>query len=157
MILTGSVSAIHPFPPCPQYSASKHAIVGLVRSVGPALLLSDNIAVNCTCPAFIPTPLSPPGLKEAWPQEWITTVDIVARAIRELSDDDGVVNQDGKSDGKNGEVKTGQVVECVIDKLYYREGLPFADESEKFLIEESYFRDGLWQKGIAGELGPRTT
>jgi NAD(P)-dependent dehydrogenase (short-subunit alcohol dehydrogenase family) len=152
MIITGSLASIYAFPPCVQYTASKHGLVGLVRSVGPLLLDSDNIALNMTCPSFIPSSLSPKGLKEAWPQHWITKVDIVCRAVDELSDERGRVEQDGRSDGKDGQIKAGEVVECALHNLWYREPTTFPDESEKFLIEDACKKDGLWAQGIAGKL-----
>ncbi|MFG2879466.1 SDR family NAD(P)-dependent oxidoreductase [Streptomyces sp. NPDC048337] len=38
------------------YSASKHAVVGLVRSLGP-VLAADGISVNALCPGLVDTPL----------------------------------------------------------------------------------------------------
>ncbi|KIX07269.1 uncharacterized protein Z518_01922 [Rhinocladiella mackenziei CBS 650.93] len=151
MIITGSLASIYAFAPCVQYAASKHGLVGLVRSIGPQLLRTDNIALNMTCPSFIPTPLSPKGLKEVWPQHWITKVDIVCRAVDELSDEKGRVVQDGKSDGTDGQIKAGEVVECALDNLWYRESTQYPDESEKFLIEDANKMDGLWAQALAGK------
>lgn len=61
----------------------------------------------------------------------------------ELIDEDGRVEQDGGSDGVDGVTKTGMCVEGVVEKLYYREEVESADESQEFLraqVEEG----GLW-------------
>ena len=148
MVITASCVGQYPFAIAPQYTASKHACVGLTRSVGALLLRHENVAVNCIMPAFVATPLLPGNLASMWPQEYITPLSTMCRAYDELADVDGKVVQDGKSDGKDGEVKAGQSVECVVDKLFYRTHVPPADESQAFLLKESG-DDGLWAKAIA--------
>ena len=144
LVITSSCSAFYPFPAAPQYASAKHSLVGLTRSVGARLFAQDNIAVNCVCPAFIDTGLIPPALLEAWPQKWVTPFSTLNRAFSELIDEDGKVEQDGKSEGEHGVVKTGQAVEVVVDNLFYRKPVEYPDESQRFLIEESIKPDGLW-------------
>jgi NAD(P)-dependent dehydrogenase (short-subunit alcohol dehydrogenase family) len=51
----------------PIYSANKHAVVGLVRSLGPALA-GDGVRINAICPGFAETGIIAPirdGLIEA--------------------------------------------------------------------------------------------
>lgn len=147
-VITSSVTGQYPFPPAAQYAASKAAVLSLARSVGPWLLESDGIAVNTIMPGYVATNIGPPGLNEAWPQHWITPLTTITRAIQELISEDGAVEQDGRSDGKNGTIKTGQSIECSVDKLYYRDPVSFADEAEQFAIEQSLTRDGLWETHI---------
>lgn len=144
VVITASCTAQYPFPVAPHYVASKSTLLGLTRAVGPWLLKSDNIAVNCVMPGYCATNLTPIGLNDAWPQHWITPVESVVRAFEELAQVDGKVAADGKSDGKDGVVKAGQAVEVVIDKLYYRDPVPYPHESQRFLIDESLTEDGLW-------------
>ena len=148
MVITASCAGIYPFPVAPQYNASKHACVGLTRGVGGTLYAIDNIAVNCIMPAFIATPLIPGKLAEMWPQQWITPFSTLNRAYDELISEDGKISQDGKSDGPDGQVKFGQSVEVVVDNLFYRKAVDFADESQKFLIEDAHKPDGLWIKSV---------
>jgi hypothetical protein len=107
----------------------------------------DNLAVNCICPAFVATPLMPETITSIWPKEYLTPYSTLMRAYDELMDDQGHVEQDGMSDGEDGVVKTGRSVEVVVDKLYYRKPVEFADESQKFLIEDAHKPDGLWIQG----------
>lgn len=144
VVITSSCTAQYPFPVAPQYAAGKASLLSLTRSIGPLLMENDNIAVNCIMPAYVATNITPPGLNEAWPQKWITPVGTMARAIDELISETGEVMQDGLSDGKDGVIKTGQSVECVIDKLLYRSPVEYPDDSQRFLIEESLTKDGLW-------------
>ncbi|KAI1609638.1 hypothetical protein EDD37DRAFT_204952 [Exophiala viscosa] len=148
VVITSSCTALYPFPVAVQYAASKAAIFSLVRSVGKNLLASDNVAVNCIMPAYVDTNLTPDEVTALWPKEWVTPLSTMNRAYDELIDKHGRVEQDGKSDGKDGKVKAGKAVECACDKLYYRNGVEYADESQKFCIEQSFYPDGLWMRGM---------
>ncbi|MGW6741586.1 SDR family NAD(P)-dependent oxidoreductase [Streptomyces sp. NPDC055025] len=55
IVVTASVTGLRPSPDV-FYAASKHALVGLVRSLGPALA-GDGITINVLCPAAVETPL----------------------------------------------------------------------------------------------------
>jgi 15-hydroxyprostaglandin dehydrogenase (NAD) len=147
MVITSSCAGLYVFPIAPQYNAAKHAVLALTRAVGPALTAMDNLAVNCICPAFVATPLMPETITSIWPKEYLTPYSTLMRAYDELMDDQGHVEQDGMSDGEDGVVKTGRSVEVVVDKLYYRKPVEFADESQKFLIEDAHKPDGLWIQG----------
>ena len=149
MVITASCAGIYPFPVAPQYNASKHACVGLTRAVGGMLYAMDNIAVNCIMPAFVATPLIPGKLVDMWPQQWITPFSTLNRAYDELISEDGKIAQDGKSDGQDGQVKYGQSVEVVVNNLFYRKTVDYADDSQKFLIEEAHKPDGIWTTSIA--------
>lgn len=148
VVITASCAAIYPFPLAPAYNASKHAVLGLTRGVGKPLLASDNIAVNCIMPGYVDTGLTPKEVTNLWPPHYITPISTMVRAYDELTSDTGAVGQDGKSDGKDGEVKAGQSVECVVDKLFYRQPVPYADESQEFLIEQTFLPDGVWARGM---------
>jgi 15-hydroxyprostaglandin dehydrogenase (NAD) len=148
VVITASCAAIYPFPLAPAYNASKHAVLGLTRGVGKPLLASDNIAVNCIMPGYVDTGLTPKEVTNLWPPHFITPISTMVRAYDELTSETGAVAQDGKSDGKHGEVKAGQSVECVVDKLFYRQPVPYADESQEFLIEQTFLPDGVWARGM---------
>lgn len=147
MVITSSCAGLYVFPIAPQYNAAKHAVLALTRAVGSALMAMDNLAVNCICPAFVATPLMPDTISSIWPKEYITPFTTLMRAYDELIDEKGSIQQDGKSDGENGVVKTGQSVEVVVDKLFYRKPVEFADESQRFLIEDAHNPNGLWAQG----------
>lgn len=56
IVATSSLGGISPVPFDPVYSASKHAIIGLVRSL--ALAEADSgVTINAVCPSFIDTPM----------------------------------------------------------------------------------------------------
>jgi len=149
VVITSSSAGIYPFPLVPAYTAAKHAVLGLTRSVGLPLMATDNIAVNCICPGYVDTGLTPKEVTSLWRPEYITPVSTMVRAYDELISETGTVAQDGKSDGKDGQVKTGQSVECSVDRLFYRDPVSYADESQKFLVEQSFVPDGVWARGMA--------
>lgn len=54
IVATASLAGLVGVPMDPVYAANKHAVVGLVRSLGPALS-ADGIRVNALCPGFAET------------------------------------------------------------------------------------------------------
>jgi 15-hydroxyprostaglandin dehydrogenase (NAD) len=152
MVITASCVGQYHFPIAPQYCAAKHGLVGLTRSIGEKLLRDDNIAVNCIMPAMVSTNLPSQELISKWPEEYLTPTSTINRAFMELIDDEGKVEHDGKSNGINGEIKTGQSVEAVVQKLYYREGVESADESQVFLRKQAEW-GGLWSEMYRGPGG----
>lgn len=154
VVITASCVGQYPFAIAPQYAAAKHACVGYTRSVGDSLLRHDNIAVNCIMPAFVATNMVPKPLVDLWPKEYLTPLSTMLRAYDELIDVQGKVNQDGKSDGEDGKVKTAKSVECVIDRLFYRTSVGPADKSQAFLLNEAT-EDGIWGVGLKAALEER--
>ena len=54
IIATASLAGLAPVPPDPIYAANKHAVVGLIRSMGP-MLVTHGIHLNAICPGFSDT------------------------------------------------------------------------------------------------------
>ena len=59
LVLTASLAGLTAVPADPIYAATKHAVVGLARALGPALA-ADNVAVNALCPGFADTAINDP-------------------------------------------------------------------------------------------------
>ncbi|MBB5917808.1 NAD(P)-dependent dehydrogenase (short-subunit alcohol dehydrogenase family) [Nocardia transvalensis] len=58
--VTASLAAIRATPQDPVYTMTKHAVIGLVRSLsGP--LSEENITLGAVCPGLVDTPLTAPG------------------------------------------------------------------------------------------------
>jgi NAD(P)-dependent dehydrogenase (short-subunit alcohol dehydrogenase family) len=62
IVVTSSMAGLMPYPLDPYYSMSKHALVGMVRSLGP-ILLQRSVRLNAVCPAGVDTPLVPPDMR----------------------------------------------------------------------------------------------
>jgi NAD(P)-dependent dehydrogenase (short-subunit alcohol dehydrogenase family) len=61
--VTASLVGLVPLPIDPMYSATKHALVGLVRSVA-ASMPDDPLRINAICPGGVDTPIVPAALRE---------------------------------------------------------------------------------------------
>jgi NAD(P)-dependent dehydrogenase (short-subunit alcohol dehydrogenase family) len=59
LVLTSSLAGLTAVPQDPIYAATKHAVVGLARALGPALA-GQHIAVNALCPGFADTAINQP-------------------------------------------------------------------------------------------------
>jgi NAD(P)-dependent dehydrogenase (short-subunit alcohol dehydrogenase family) len=64
IVATASLAGIIPFPPDPIYDATKHAVVGLIRSVAPTLA-PLGITANCVNPGMTDTNIIGPDAKQA--------------------------------------------------------------------------------------------
>jgi NAD(P)-dependent dehydrogenase (short-subunit alcohol dehydrogenase family) len=56
IVATASLAGLIGFSPDPVYCLTKHAVVGLVRSLGPQLT-ERHITINAVCPSIVDTPL----------------------------------------------------------------------------------------------------
>lgn len=118
IVITASAAGLYALPAVPQYSAAKHALVGLTRSLAPGAA-AHNITVNCICPAAVPTGLAPPGLMERFPKEHITPMSTILRAFDELMDEKANRN--------------GECVEAAVQDLFYRTPPEPMGESQKWM------------------------
>jgi len=59
IVATASLAGLTAVPMDPVYAANKHAVVGLVRSLGP-ILAGDGIRINAVCPGFAETKIIGP-------------------------------------------------------------------------------------------------
>jgi NAD(P)-dependent dehydrogenase (short-subunit alcohol dehydrogenase family) len=117
IVATASLAGIVSFPIDPVYTMTKHAVVGLVRSLAPALA-AQGIRMNAVCPAIVDTPLFPDTARTALSAAGITLIEPheVAEAAVATAAGEG----------------TGQCVVCVAGRPAEPhvfgpvEGLPFS-------------------------------
>jgi NAD(P)-dependent dehydrogenase (short-subunit alcohol dehydrogenase family) len=64
IVATSSLAGLIPFPPDPVYDASKHAVVGLIRSAAPALA-EKHITANTVNPGIVDTNILTQNAKDA--------------------------------------------------------------------------------------------
>jgi NAD(P)-dependent dehydrogenase (short-subunit alcohol dehydrogenase family) len=67
ILCTASIAGITSYPPDPIYALTKHAVVGLVRALGPTLQ-QRGITINAICPGITDTPLVGEPAKQALKQ-----------------------------------------------------------------------------------------
>ena len=83
--------------------------------------LGQPITVNCICPGLVESGLTP-TLISITPQEYVTPKSTVVRAVVGFLGDD---------------TPTGQVAECSIDKIHYREQLEWSDHAAEWLMSDN--------------------
>lgn len=79
--VTSSTAGLVPQPEDPLYSATKHAVVGLVRSLAPTLA-TNGVTIGAVCPGGVDTSLVPPDFAEY--AHRFLSADDVARAIEHV-------------------------------------------------------------------------
>jgi NAD(P)-dependent dehydrogenase (short-subunit alcohol dehydrogenase family) len=84
IVATASLAGLTPVAADPFYTATKHAVVGLTRSLGPALA-PHGVRFNAVCPSFADTDLIT-GFRAALEAEGIAILaaDTVAEAVLEV-------------------------------------------------------------------------
>ena len=92
IVITASVAGLLPFPHDPWYGMTKHAMVGLGRSLGPALA-SRGIRVNVMCPGATDTGILAPDQRAGREAELWAHPSFIADAVMSIlaADDTGEV------------------------------------------------------------------
>jgi NAD(P)-dependent dehydrogenase (short-subunit alcohol dehydrogenase family) len=80
IVATASAAGLVPWPPDPFYTATKHAVVGWVRAIAPALAAQD-ITIDAVCPGGVATPLVGASAADAADRPNLLTPDAVAEAM----------------------------------------------------------------------------
>ncbi|KIW17996.1 hypothetical protein PV08_02282 [Exophiala spinifera] len=135
IVATSSAAGLYPNPGIPQYTAAKHGVIGLVRSLAPAAAC-HNITINAVCPALVVTNLDP-SLSQRFPERLRTEMSVVMKAFDELTDE---------SLGY-----TGQAIEACAEGLYCREvGEPEAPSMKELQHSQTgrEWMESLVQKNI---------
>ncbi len=89
--VTASLAGLVPLPVDPMYSATKHALIGLVRSVA-ASPSAARVRINAICPGGVDTPIVPDALRAAG-IEMMSTASLASEVLDLLEH------------GKNGEIR----------------------------------------------------
>ncbi|KAF2168161.1 hypothetical protein M409DRAFT_65664 [Zasmidium cellare ATCC 36951] len=134
IVATSSSLGLYPNHAIPQYSASKHALVGLIRSLAP-VYAKDNITINTLNPALIETNIMPAEVLVKWDRSGLTPMD---RALQAFD----MILGDGKL--------TGQTIELARDGLFFKRQPEYAMENTRWMCE----RHALWEE-VAEPLMPR--
>ena len=102
IVATASIAGLEGYPRNPLYSLTKHAIIGFIRSLGPALV-AEGMAAHAVCPSLVDTPLPSAEAKAAFvnmggtmvrPTQVADAVVAAATASLDLSGTCWVVNPD---------------------------------------------------------------
>lgn len=124
-----------------RYTATKHAVVGLTRSLAPYFHAHANIRVNCICPGTVKTNLLTSAEWANFPEEYFTPVDKIGEVVLMLIEgkDDGNGEagrevEEGSTEKLLAKGMYGRAVEISGRKHYYREMVGYADEAMKAVM-----------------------
>jgi NAD(P)-dependent dehydrogenase (short-subunit alcohol dehydrogenase family) len=109
IVVTASLAGITPYAVDPLYSMSKHAVVGLVRSLGPTLA-ERGIKINAICPGGIDTAIIP-QVQRTDDAVFMSTEHVAGEVIRLMT-----VEETGKSWAKVSEDKPAFIVRAPGDR-----------------------------------------
>ncbi|KEQ74423.1 NAD(P)-binding protein [Aureobasidium namibiae CBS 147.97] len=114
IVITASDAGLWALSAVPQYTATKHAVVGLVRALA-ASAAEAGVSINAVAPALTPSNLAPAGLLESYPKEALTKMETLMKAFDSLGRFDEV-----ETEGWGGQEPNGQVVEGRGDDIHYK-------------------------------------
>ncbi|BCR89693.1 putative short chain dehydrogenase/reductase [Aspergillus chevalieri] len=117
IICTASNAGLYAFPMAPIYSATKHGVIGLVRSLAPALE-REQIQINALAPAVIETNLAPSS--DLFKAMILTPMSTATKAAEQFVDDSSL---------------TGNVAELHGEHVTFAEPPEYVDEDTKTNIE----------------------
>ncbi|MEM8767304.1 MAG: SDR family NAD(P)-dependent oxidoreductase [Pseudomonadota bacterium] len=109
IVVTASLAGVTPYDVDPLYAMSKHAVVGLVRSLGPTLR-ERQISINALCPGGIDTAIIPEAQRTE--AAVFMSPEEIAREVRRLM----TVEETGKSWAKVSEAKPAFIIRAPGDK-----------------------------------------
>ena len=127
IVSTSSVGGIYATPFCPLYTAAKHGVVGLNRSIAGQFWKNDKIRVNTLMPAVSKTSL----MSE---KEWSTFEGQTWTPIEKVVD---VVDMLVNENADNGEAHWGKSVEVVGPNHYFRDQVEFSCEAMRKIIVQT--------------------
>ena len=109
VVVTASLAGITPYDVDPLYAMSKHAVVGLVRSIGPGLA-RKGIRINALCPGGIDTNIIPQAQRTA--EAVFMSAEAIAEEVLGLME----AEESGKSWAKVSESKPAFIVRAPGDR-----------------------------------------
>ncbi|KAL3484549.1 short chain dehydrogenase/reductase [Aspergillus germanicus] len=119
IICTASCAGIYPFPTAPLYAASKHAVVGLVRSLARPLAKEDlQIQINAIAPGPVKTALSRGSTY--YDMLAVTPMETLLRATATFIKDPSL---------------SGQIAELHKESITYQDAPPFQHDETRQNIE----------------------
>lgn len=135
IVVTASMFGLYPTHAVPLYSTSKHAVVGLVRSLAP-VYAKDSISINALCPALVDTHIIREDIMRQWDPKQLTPLSTILKGI------DTIILGDKQLTGKTLELSLGDVNVASQPA--------FTHPNQKFLCDQ----DVLWEM-VAEPLLPR--
>ncbi|KAJ5557055.1 hypothetical protein N7494_000970 [Penicillium frequentans] len=122
---TASNAGLYPFPMAPMYAATKHGVIGLVRSLA-RTLIPEGIRINALAPAVIETNIAPSS--DLFKSMVLTPMSTVSKAAAQFVGDESL---------------TGKIAELHGEHVTFAEPPAYVDEDTGKNIET------FWNLGYA--------
>ncbi|KAJ5772314.1 hypothetical protein N7520_002843 [Penicillium odoratum] len=95
---TASNAGLYPFPIAPMYAATKHGVIGLVRSLARSLV-PNGIRINALAPAVIETNIAPSS--DLFKSMILTPMSTVSKAVEMFVDDESLTGKIAELHGEH--------------------------------------------------------
>ncbi|KAI5868189.1 3-beta-hydroxysteroid dehydrogenase [Durotheca rogersii] len=118
LVMTSSIAGIYPQAITPLYAASKAGILNFMRSVAPIFHEQDKIRTYAICPGSVRTNLLAKELWDAYPQQYLTSMEKVLSIVESLAEGARFEDSKGKRFDKS---VVGLAIEIFVDGVYFRE------------------------------------
>ena len=134
LTMTASCGGLYPSYYSPTYSAAKHGVVGLMRSLAKHYWTFDKIRCNAICPGVVKTNLLTAKEWGNFLKEYFTPVESIVEGVLLLLDGktESVQRIDGDS-GRNG--IWGEALEISGTKMYWREAPGVCDDAMRAVMK----------------------
>lgn len=133
IVMTASCGGIYPSYYSPIYTATKHAVVGFMRSIAPFFYHKAGIRVNAICPGVVKTNLLSSQEWANFPEEYFTPVekiaDVVCMLVDGKDDGSGQVGKEVEGGCETVKILNGRAVEVSGRNHYYRDMASYCDEA----------------------------
>ncbi|KAK2604161.1 hypothetical protein N8I77_007112 [Diaporthe amygdali] len=134
IVVTGSVAGIWPSYFSPMYTASKHGVVGFMRSVAESYYTFDNIRINALCPSIVRTEILPDEVWDRLPKDAFTPLEIITKVVLMFIDGETITDSRDKTASK----VYGQTVVPSSNRFYLNEVPDYCDEIHRALTEGTH-------------------
>jgi NAD(P)-dependent dehydrogenase (short-subunit alcohol dehydrogenase family) len=131
LVITASCGALYPSYYSPIYTATKHAVLGFMRSIAPNFWRADKIRVNAVLPGTVKTNLLSVEEWKNFPEEHFTSVEKIADVVLMLVDGEDPAKGAGRG------VLKGKAVECSGQNHYYRDQPEYCDEAMRAVMDST--------------------
>ncbi|KAL9047947.1 MAG: hypothetical protein Q9162_007903 [Coniocarpon cinnabarinum] len=115
----------------PLYAASKHGLVGFVRSAAPVLAF-ENITLNAICPVLINTGIMPAEARHLWDPQQLTPMSTAMKAYDAILDSDKI---------------NGQTIELSLDDIIFKQQPEYSSDNVRWMFDETQM--GHWETATA--------
>jgi len=129
LVMTASCGGLYPSYYSCTYSAAKHGVVGMMRSIAPQFWRALGVRVNAICPGTVKTNLLSMAEWGNFPEEYFTPVEKIVQVVMMLVD-----GKDGSEKGREVGVMMGKAVEISGRNHYYREQPEYCDEGMRAVM-----------------------